>query len=195
MDYEYTPLFGSASIRIIHLQGSKDYDFPIHFSLWKISLDRAAKYDALSYTWGDQAHKVTITCEGKRLYVTPNCEAALRQLRPKKPTQTLLLWVDAICIDQSSIEERNAQVEIMGKIYSKANRVLMWLGSSATELQDAPQHLSKLPRSLKIRGEGFLLNIRSQSVKQGLCWVLRKLARFGKYSLSISEISTYTNMI
>jgi hypothetical protein len=26
------------------------------------------------------------------------------------------LWVDAICIDQSSIKERNAQVSIMGNI-------------------------------------------------------------------------------
>lgn len=40
------------------------------------------------------------------------------------------LWIDAICIDQSRVEERNHQVAMMGKIYSRARRVLVWLGQS-----------------------------------------------------------------
>jgi hypothetical protein len=37
-------------------------------------------------------------------------------------------WIDAICIDQSSITERNHQVSLMGDIYSKAMWVVAWLG-------------------------------------------------------------------
>jgi hypothetical protein len=40
------------------------------------------------------------------------------------------LWIDAICIDQSRVEERNHQVAMMGKIYSLARKVLVWLGQS-----------------------------------------------------------------
>ncbi|KAF1830283.1 hypothetical protein BDW02DRAFT_507917, partial [Decorospora gaudefroyi] len=37
-------------------------------------------------------------------------------------------WVDALCIDQSSILERNHQVAQMGKIFAGAQRVHVWLG-------------------------------------------------------------------
>jgi hypothetical protein len=184
MDYEYTPLSGPASTRIIRLCGTTDHNSPIHCSLLEISLEGPAKYeyDALSYTWGGQDRNVTITCEGKRLYVTPNCYAALRRLRGRRRKDISWLWVDAICIDQSSTKERNAQVSIMGNIYSRADCVLMWLGSSTTvESQDAARHLAKLYRSLNARGEAFLLKIRSEWVKQRLRWILHKCARFGRY--------------
>jgi hypothetical protein len=50
-----------------------------------------------------------------------NCEAALRRLRlPSAPRQ---LWVDAICIDQTNIEERNHQVGMMDLIFRLASTV------------------------------------------------------------------------
>ena len=38
------------------------------------------------------------------------------------------LWVDAVCIDQSSMDERASQVLLMGDIYSRAEHVIVWLG-------------------------------------------------------------------
>jgi Heterokaryon incompatibility protein (HET) len=38
------------------------------------------------------------------------------------------LWIDAICINQDDIDERNEQVRMMGNIYQKAERVTVWLG-------------------------------------------------------------------
>ena len=38
-------------------------------------------------------------------------------------------WIDAICIDQQSIGEKNKQVRLMGEIYSSAKLVVSWLGS------------------------------------------------------------------
>ncbi|KAE8152350.1 hypothetical protein BDV25DRAFT_137923 [Aspergillus avenaceus] len=38
------------------------------------------------------------------------------------------IWIDSICINQSDIPERNAQVAIMSKIYSHAASVIVWLG-------------------------------------------------------------------
>ncbi|KAK4136076.1 hypothetical protein BT67DRAFT_375542 [Trichocladium antarcticum] len=38
------------------------------------------------------------------------------------------LWVDALCIDQGSAEEKARQIPLMGEIYSGAGRVLAWLG-------------------------------------------------------------------
>lgn len=44
-----------------------------------------------------------------------------------------MLWADAICIDQQNIEERGKQVQLMGMIYWKADRVLVWLGQNIAE--------------------------------------------------------------
>ncbi|KAK6596611.1 ankyrin and HET domain-containing protein [Botrytis cinerea] len=43
-----------------------------------------------------------------------------------------VLWIDAICINQEDIPERNSQVKYMGTIYSKSSIVLAWLGEPKT---------------------------------------------------------------
>jgi hypothetical protein len=42
--------------------------------------------------------------------------------------QEVLLWVDALCINQEDAVERANQVKMMGKIYGRARRVTVWLG-------------------------------------------------------------------
>lgn len=44
-----------------------------------------------------------------------------------------VLWADAICIDQQNIEKRGKQVQLMGMIYWKADRVLVWPGQNIAE--------------------------------------------------------------
>jgi hypothetical protein len=46
-------------------------------------------------------------------------------------------WVDAICINQRNSEERTQQVRLMAKIYSKAHRVIVWLGEEAVDTKGA----------------------------------------------------------
>ncbi|KAL9612226.1 MAG: hypothetical protein Q9167_003175 [Letrouitia subvulpina] len=97
----------------------------------EVLLDEEPRFEALSYTWENQEPSVSIKCAGQSFLVTPNCFSALRQLR--KTNRVRMLWVDSICIDQTSIPERNQQVSMMGEIYRNADRVIVWLGES-----DAP---------------------------------------------------------
>ena len=39
------------------------------------------------------------------------------------------LWVDAICINQAADAEKSHQVNMMGRIYNRAQMVRVWLGS------------------------------------------------------------------
>jgi hypothetical protein len=82
----------------------------------------------LSYAWGETGTENYITCEGQKVSVTKNCDEALRRLREKMHREASLLWVDAICIDQSNLEERPQQVELFADIYSSASRTCIWLG-------------------------------------------------------------------
>jgi len=50
-----------------------------------------------------------------------NLEAAMRYLRHEFIVR--ILWIDAICIDQLNVEERNYQVPLMKTIYSNATAV------------------------------------------------------------------------
>ena len=128
--YTYQQLSPGKTIRVLHLQPSSDLDSPIHCTFEEVNLsspeDQSCEYEALSYVWGSPVGNHAIYCEGQTIFVTENCRAALRRLRKKNCIRTL--WVDAACIDQNSIEERNHQVRLMGDVYRQARQVLVWLG-------------------------------------------------------------------
>lgn len=127
-EYTYTPLTNARNIRVLTLRSALVDSQHIICSLQQVSLDDdpGVQYEALSYTWGAKHGTIPITCDGRTLLVTPNCESALRHLRMKLTGRTL--WIDAICIDQKSVPEKNVQVPLMGDVYRLATRAVIWLG-------------------------------------------------------------------
>ncbi|VUC23445.1 unnamed protein product [Clonostachys rosea] len=83
-------------------------------------------YEALSYCWGSTRLARKVKVNGRDLFITENLYEALQHLRPEGEAR--ILWIDAICIDQSNIRERGHQVRYMSRIYSGADRVVIWLG-------------------------------------------------------------------
>ncbi|KAH9484582.1 Heterokaryon incompatibility protein 6, OR allele [Psilocybe cubensis] len=161
----YLPLDPSRnSIRLLVLhpgQGSGD----IHCSLAVASLEREPSYTALSYTWGTpfrrsasmwsyrgvvqyvrewtenhRIHVPTIIIDKHRIPVTPNLRSALQHLR--HPNLPLVIWVDAVCINQEDNEEKEHQVNLMRKIYSQAKTTIVWLGPAADESEKAFQFIA-----------------------------------------------------
>lgn len=92
------------------------------------SLHGPPHYNALSYVWGSTHESQPIEVDGIAVPVTQNLDVALRHLRD--PTEDKCLWIDALCINQKDVEERNSQVRLMGDIYRSANQVLLWLGEA-----------------------------------------------------------------
>ncbi|KAF2677164.1 HET-domain-containing protein [Lentithecium fluviatile CBS 122367] len=86
------------------------------------------KYEALSYTWGDPTEEYSITVNSRPFRVRKNLMSALRHLRLEDEPRWL--WIDAICINQASNEEKSTQVTQMHRIYHLAHRVVIWLGDS-----------------------------------------------------------------
>jgi hypothetical protein len=85
------------------------------------------KYEALSYACGDPTplHLVKEQLSGALLHIATNLHDALQRIRYENETRTL--WVDAICIHQSNLDEKGHQVAHMGQIYRYAWRVIVWL--------------------------------------------------------------------
>jgi hypothetical protein len=119
------------AIRLLRLVGGTG---TIQVCLFKAFLHKSLNgmpYEALSYTWGTKEKTKQIILNGERFMVTENLHSALHYLRFKNEDR--ILWIDAICIDQSHIAERNHQVGHMASIYRDADRVLFWLGEPMYE--------------------------------------------------------------
>ena len=126
--YKHGPLdLKVPSIRLLYLQPG-EADEPIACKLSVSRLDERPYFSALSYTWGDANTRKPILIDGHILDVTANLHDALKILRPSLGSHVEPMWIDAICINQQDIAERNHQVRQVGKLYMVAGRVITWLG-------------------------------------------------------------------
>lgn len=110
-------------------------------------------YEALSYVWGSMedaretaairyASVVPAAAGFSSITLGNNLARALRHLRHHHQPRTL--WIDAVCINQQSLDERGCQVRRMADIYRLARRVVIWLGPAAPDSTLAMSTLSHL---------------------------------------------------
>ncbi|KAF2240006.1 HET-domain-containing protein, partial [Viridothelium virens] len=102
-------------------------------------------YDALSWCWGIQNEEswINIRKGGTRYAkaVRSDLVAALRALRHHEHDRRL--WIDAVCIDEDNVTERNRQVEMMADIYGNADCVRIWLGNPSESSRIAIRFIKK----------------------------------------------------
>ena len=135
--YDLCPFENSEQIRILTLlehrgQPNDTIECTLSTCVLSTALDSDEnRYEALSYSWGtggiDRHIKICVGSSKPYTFgVRSNLFAALKQLRLLDEPRPL--WIDAICIDQQSNEEKNAQVPKMPRIYNGAQNVCVWLG-------------------------------------------------------------------
>lgn len=135
--YKYTPLYADDAIRVLNLQPASTYSDEVYVRLEIIRFPSAVgeyeqyltPYEAVSYTWGEANFSHHLHCEGQIIAVTANVDLLLRRLR--KPSGPRILWVDSVCINQQDKNEKTIQIGMMDQIYSRANKVHVWLGEAA----------------------------------------------------------------
>jgi hypothetical protein len=98
--------------------------------------------------------------DGHAFPVRLNLEKVLRRIRHESESQ--VLWIDSICINQKDIHEKPHQVRIMGRIYKSTEECIMWLG----DVEDEPiQPFKPLPRESWSPTEVAVLNGLIQDLK------------------------------
>ena len=126
-------------IRLLRVLPDKDEAAPIRCQLSNYSLHESTKgthlYEALSYVWGNPKKVLSIFLADRPFDVTENLHAALLRLRDRSFER--VIWVDAICINQEDNSEKEHQILSMAKIYSQANRVIVWLGEAEDNSDEA----------------------------------------------------------
>lgn len=113
------------------------------------------QYDAISYTWGTDEPSHRIWINGKSRLVRSNLWKFLNHYRASNfDLPPLGLWIDALCIDQENIAEKNAQVTQMAKVFRQARRVLVWLGDVSTSSAIAQEYTENFEESWTSYGAG-----------------------------------------
>lgn len=180
--FEYKPIEHPSQIRIIYLLPG-DSDDTIHCILRHIDLkdSKLPWFDALSYVWGDphipkQSMRISNynpefidISKSSHLFkeksITASLASALRNFRCNDNIARGI-WVDAVCINQNDLAEREREVLKMCKIYSQAMRVLVWLG--------LPHELAVLglplesARNTRVRDESYAIDVEA-----GMKWTER----------------------
>lgn len=117
-------------IRLLTITPNLDQSASLECGLDEFDLDAGStRYDALSYCWGDPRITAPVLINGHNKLVTANLDISLRQLRSNAYPKPIVIWADALCINQGDVEERGRQVQLMAEIYAKASTVHAWLGT------------------------------------------------------------------
>lgn len=117
--YKYQPFPDKNSIRLLKIEKGPDSLQPI-YSFEIFPIDAHPEYYALSYTWGkaiegekDSRNHYFLTCSNSYIPIAKNLADFLLIWQSKGYTGWF--WIDALCINQQDIVEREYQVGLMGK--------------------------------------------------------------------------------
>ncbi|KAH8678852.1 heterokaryon incompatibility protein-domain-containing protein [Tricladium varicosporioides] len=172
--YKYDRSLTSGSgIRLLRFKAASYLRDDLSCTVEYCSLDDQPQYEALSYTWGrsfegTRGYKWAwqeLMNEGRpeptfplyidgvdgrrKLYqIGISLDEALRHIKShaRYESQDMVIWIDAICIDQRNEEEKNWQVQQMRRVYSQADRVVVWLGPSQDGSSKAMETLMSMRR-------------------------------------------------
>ncbi|KAL8889084.1 MAG: hypothetical protein Q9215_003583 [Flavoplaca cf. flavocitrina] len=169
-EYSFTPLNEEAGeIRLLELlPGPFNAPICITLKITVLSRQKIPKFKALSYAWGNAQDRVRIHVVAGRgvqgvksaaLNITRSLAEALRHLRQKR--QSMVFWIDQICVDQTNLEERGNQVLRMPDIFTLAKGVVVWLGPKSDDSEVAIEILNKIGPDVEVDWASQLINTSS----------------------------------
>ena len=117
-----------AEIRLLKVELGHRPGGALRCAFYKVSLnDQPPPFTAVSYCWGQAEHDRIIHVGLTAVKVTKTVDNVLRAALANGAA---LMWIDQVCIDQINVGERSNQVALMSMIYSRADRVLVYLGEA-----------------------------------------------------------------
>jgi hypothetical protein len=143
--YIYTSLRTPTSIRLIELLPGAE-DAPLQCAITQVRRDDVeTNYEALSYAWGEPkfTQRLEEATTNTVISITESLHEALQALRNSHTSRWM--WVDAVCIAQGDVQEKNHQVRQMADIYREAESVIVWIGND--DFLDIFEKLSDVARA------------------------------------------------
>lgn len=140
--YQYEPLTSnSGEIRLVKITGlqhdAETDSIVLELDILHTPLNQATRYLAISYAWGNPARTHKLLVNGTALFVPENTFQTLYTVYHALPSlvaelrgrsHQVNLWIDAVCLNQSDLKEKDEQVRRMGQIYSQATGTIGYIG-------------------------------------------------------------------
>lgn len=109
----------------------------IRLRLTHHTLDQLPFFNAISYSVGPDKPSRECVCDYQTsrgiITITDNLWDALWQFRNER--EDFPLWCDQVSTDQTDPVEKAQQIRLMSNIYSRASKVLVWLGKADSETE------------------------------------------------------------
>ncbi|KAK3490236.1 HET-domain-containing protein [Neurospora hispaniola] len=203
--YPYRQLEHENTIRLLFITPGSGEEISSTYSLLHAELGNIP-YQALSYEWGlPSDDDPNITIDGHTVRIRKNLSEALKQISSViRYLDFLLLWIDALCINQSDDGEKSQQVQKMGKIFSSAEQVLAWTGPMGNDSDYAMDILNSAPRDC-IFDPDLFENYRARTAILAWCnrpywkriWIIQELflAKRLVYMCGSRSISEHGNAL
>ena len=207
-DPVYRPLdasHDSTRLVLIHpAHADDDPEAPIRCTVSEAKFSDRPQYEALSYMWGDDTVQRPIVINDQPLQVTQNLFHAVHFLRTRQRSLDgsvipgspgARYWIDAICINQNDVHEKNKQIRIMPHIYFRAKTVLVWLGRKEVDTdQEAPQSSEKFHLYKTIYHDEYwtrlwIIQEIGKATQLQVCYVMgSKITALSSYSLEWNQL-------
>ncbi len=130
----------------------------ISCELFHVSLDdKDARFIAISYVWGDPLETREILVNGQVHLVTINCWEILCAHSCIPEYEGIPIWIDALCINQDDVAEREREVLRMHKIYPRGLLEIS-LGMCADDMV-AMQNDELAIKALETLAKGFTSDV------------------------------------
>jgi len=102
----------------------------------------APHFLVLLYKLDPETSKRFVLVNDSPFPLSPNLFQALTHLKSSKIK--LPIWLDAICVNQADIEERQGHLVGMNRIYKSAAKVVFWLGEGDNSTANLPKLLDTI---------------------------------------------------
>ncbi|KAK4112883.1 hypothetical protein N656DRAFT_752984 [Canariomyces notabilis] len=121
--FQYRPLAKDRCeirlVRIVNVQEDPGKEVIMHLQVFSSPLDEAGPYIAVWYAWGDPTPTSKLVCNNAANWVPENTFWTLYTIyhsTQRASTRAVTLWIDALCINQADVDEKNIQAPLMGRI-------------------------------------------------------------------------------
>jgi hypothetical protein len=156
----------TGEIRLLKIDWNAQED-KLRLETYPVKLSDQPNYDTISYVWGTAPASVEVDCNGGRLSISPTAYEMLLHLRLYRPDVSRPLWIDAICIHQNDLEEKETQVRLMPRIYVSATQVVVWMGPS---IPQTVTFMTDFPRVAKLAEDWTPTRMTTNSGWRGEGW-------------------------
>jgi hypothetical protein len=136
---DFSPTVDIRLLRLIHRKPG-EY-ITARLEAFRLGSPICPPFTTLSYVWDAPVYAKSIVIDGRNVPILDNLYPILERFSASEEfKEDRWIWIDSICINQANTEERAIQVQLMGKIFAKSARTVVWLGDADPKVVDDAVH-------------------------------------------------------